>query len=254
MKLSAADRRALGLILGLLVVASAARWLERPRTLLLGEVPPLDVAALEEASRAARPAPRGSAGAAPRGPEPAGTAGGLPAVGPARGPAAAGAHSQAATDARIDPNTASVEELQRLPGIGAAMAQRIVAERETRRFASAAELQRVRGIGPAQAARLAELVALPPVAEPAAHAPATPGRAGGGGAAFGTGTGAVLDLNRATAAELQTVPGVGPVLAGRLIGRRDSLGRFRDWADVDAVPGVGPALLARLMERARISP
>jgi DNA uptake protein ComE-like DNA-binding protein len=36
------------------------------------------------------------------------------------------------------------------------------------------------------------------------------------------------------------------VLAGRILLRRDSLGGFRDWADVDAVPGVGPALLARL--------
>ena len=51
---------------------------------------------------------------------------------------------------RIDVNTASVEELQALPGITKARAEAIVAHRTAHGpFASAEELRRVRGIGPA---------------------------------------------------------------------------------------------------------
>lgn len=254
MRLSTEERRALGIILGLLILAAGGRWLERPRS-LLEDVPALDLAALEDRSRDAKPAARGAAGSRPgaRAEERAGSGG--------RGGAGAGA---AAADGRLDPNTASVAELQRLPGVGAAMAQRIVEERESGVFASAADLQRVRGIGPALAAKLAEHVTLPaeaaampavardpPTRQPAAAARSTPGAAGGGA----TGRPAApIDLNRAPAAELQAVPGIGPALAARLVARRDSLGGFRDWAQVDATRGIGPAVLARLQQLAVLRP
>ena len=48
---------------------------------------------------------------------------------------------------KIDLNTASVDELRRLPGIGAKRAEQIVALRDKRPFRRVTELRRVRGVG-----------------------------------------------------------------------------------------------------------
>jgi competence protein ComEA len=57
---------------------------------------------------------------------------------------------------------------------------------------------------------------------------------------------APLDINRASKVELLALPRVGPVLAGRILALRDSLGRFDDPEDLLAVKGVGERTLARL--------
>jgi competence ComEA-like helix-hairpin-helix protein len=53
-----------------------------------------------------------------------------------------------------------------------------------------------------------------------------------------------LDLNRASAAELSLLPGVGPTLAQRIIETREQRGPFAATAELEDVPGVGPATLA----------
>lgn len=68
-------------------------------------------------------------------------------------------------------------------------------------------------------------------------APAVPGADGAGG---------LVNLNTAAAADLETLPRVGPVLAGRIIEFRDQHGGFASVADLDAVPGIGPALMDAL--------
>lgn len=54
----------------------------------------------------------------------------------------------------VNINTASVAELTRLPGVGEAKAQAIVAQRERRTFRRVEEIMRVRGIGRATFRRL----------------------------------------------------------------------------------------------------
>ncbi len=60
-----------------------------------------------------------------------------------------------------------------------------------------------------------------------------------------------LSINHATALELQRLPGVGPVLAGRIVAERESGGRFGDPADLCRVKGIGPATSARLAPHLR---
>jgi competence protein ComEA len=60
-----------------------------------------------------------------------------------------------------------------------------------------------------------------------------------------------LDLNRATAAELDRLPGIGPVLARRILEQRARIGRFESVEELREVRGVGPRLLERLRPRVR---
>jgi competence protein ComEA len=58
--------------------------------------------------------------------------------------------------------------------------------------------------------------------------------------------GSPLDLNHATLSDLQRLPGVGPVIARRIVEARDALGRFGAVEDLAAVRGLGRAKLERL--------
>ena len=57
-----------------------------------------------------------------------------------------------------------------------------------------------------------------------------------------------LDLNRATAAELARLPGVGPGLAQRIVDERERRGRFDSAEALRQVMGVGPKKLAALRD------
>ena len=59
---------------------------------------------------------------------------------------------------RVRINSASAGELQQLPGIGPALAKRIVETRNSGRFTSADDLLRVPGIGKAKLAKLRDYV------------------------------------------------------------------------------------------------
>jgi competence protein ComEA len=65
---------------------------------------------------------------------------------------------------------------------------------------------------------------------------------------------APLDLNAATAEQLQQLPGVGPVTAQRIVDHRTAIGGFADVSQLLEVAGIGPARFADLEPRVRIGP
>lgn len=105
---------------------------------------------------------------------------------------------------------------------------------------------------------LADLVRLEPVAAPepaevAAAPPVAAGRAADVPPEEAPAR-APLDLNSATAAELDALPGIGPVLAARIVSHRNTHGPFGSADDLLAVQGIGPRLLERLASRVTARP
>lgn len=89
------------------------------------------------------------------------------------------------------------------------------------------------------------------------------GSAGGAGAGARTGTGAgaggsgvgagdKVNLNTATAAQLEELPGVGPVLAQRIIEWRTEHGRFAAVDELGEVSGIGEKIFAALQPKVTV--
>jgi competence ComEA-like helix-hairpin-helix protein len=184
---------------------------------------------------------------------------------------------------RVDVDRAPADELQRLPRVGPALARRIVEEREAHGpFGTLEALRRVTGIGPRLLNDLGPHVSFGGVA-PSAAAPSAAGSPGAVGivvplqlprrspdsaasrlvwvatsAPAAPGAAKVHacarppDLNHATVAELLCLPGVGPVLAARIVAERTAHGPFRDVADLARVKGVGAARIQRLRNNVTI--
>jgi len=125
----------------------------------------------------------------------------------------------------VDLNDAGPGALEAVPGIGHELAVAIVLDRQRRGpFYEVAELARVRGIGPGTVEQVAPLVTVGDVGPRPEPRP--------------------VDLNHATALELESLPGIGPVLASRIVVDRDEHGPFRGIDDLQRVKGVGPAIVA----------
>lgn len=143
----------------------------------------------------------------------------------------------------IDLNAASSEALEILPGVGPVRAAAIIAERERRggAFSRVEDLLDVSGVGSKTLERLAPHLAV----------------VGGGGArqhSAGAGSDAaapVVAINRANAEQLETLKGVGPVLAREIIAHRQRHGPIRSARDLMAVKGVGPKLIQNNAGRIR---
>ncbi len=75
-----------------------------------------------------------------------------------------------------------------------------------------------------------------------------PGRVQSGAATApqNQGAGGMVNINTATAEELQTLPKVGPVLAQAIISWREEYGGFTSVDELDQVSGIGPATLEAL--------
>lgn len=157
---------------------------------------------------------------------------------------------------KIDPNRASETELDRLPGIGPVTARAIVAAREEGTvFRAPEDLLAVRGIGEATLARIrARLDLSAPPAGRGAPRPAAPERPSRTRSGSGASPPAPLvDVNSASAEELERLPGIGPAIAARIVeARRERT--FSSVDDLERVRGIGPATVERLRPFATAGP
>jgi competence protein ComEA len=80
-----------------------------------------------------------------------------------------------------------------------------------------------------------------PGTDGATHAPEGPGGPGGG-------AGGRIDLNRASTAELETLPGIGPAKAAAIVRHREQHGPFREPGDLRAVSGIGEKTFQQLAD------
>ncbi|MEU1847345.1 helix-hairpin-helix domain-containing protein [Micromonospora sediminicola] len=99
-------------------------------------------------------------------------------------------------------------------------------------------------LNPARRVTDGELILVGVTAAPGQPAP---GPAAGGGPPAGPAAGPV-NLNTATLAQLDALPGVGPVLAQRILDHREQHGGFRSVSDLRQVEGIGDARYEQLKD------
>jgi competence protein ComEA len=148
---------------------------------------------------------------------------------------------------RVDLNRATRTELMAIPGVGPQLAEKIVAHREGQgKFTRVEDLTHVHGIGDATMNKLRPWVIVDPIdAEGATREPdrltRKPTTPAAGSKPLPV-TGRLINVNTASLDDLDTLPGIGPVLAQRIITEREK----RPFASVDElrrVSGVGPKKL-----------
>jgi competence protein ComEA len=157
---------------------------------------------------------------------------------------------------RVDLNRASRTELQNLPHVGPKLADNIVSHREANgQFNSVDELRSVYGVGNATFNKLYPWLAVDDdapddwerdvetlIRKPRGQtAPAAPKQKSN------KVTDKVININKATIAELETLPNIGKVMAQRIIEERTKK-PFTSVADLDRVSGIGPKRLEALKD------
>lgn len=162
-------------------------------------------------------------------------------------------HHPAAISRHVDLNTADRAELLQIPNVGPALADAILTHRRERgRFAAVDDLNAVHGIGDRTLEKLRPWVAVTAPDEPiptepvverlerkpaAPPAPVTSGKLRPGDLP--------LDVNAASEEELQRLPGVGPVMARKIVAAR-GVERFKAPDDLRRVKGIGPKTMEKL--------
>jgi competence protein ComEA len=156
----------------------------------------------------------------------------------------------------VNVDSASASELARLPRVGLRLAKTIIAYRQEHGpFGSLEGLDRAPGIGPGLLKTVAPHVRFSGAGAPWASGPVQREVSCDGIAAPPTrcppaqGAPAPLNLNTATATELDALPGIGPAKAAAILQYRREHGPFAAVDELAGVPGFGAGAVARLRDR-----
>lgn len=179
-------------------------------------------------------------------------AGGPPAgsgAGPATGPLPSGAGTTASGAGQLV--VVHVVGQVRKPGLarlppGSRVADAVAAAGGATARADLAALNLARPVTDGEQVYVPRPGEAPPVPPPGGDAPPGSGAASGGLGAQGGSSGGLVNLNTADLAALDSLPGVGPVLAQRILDWRAEHGRFSSVEELAEVSGIGDKLLTRL--------
>jgi competence ComEA-like helix-hairpin-helix protein len=132
--------------------------------------------------------------------------------------------------AKIDVNTATPSQLEELPGVTPTIAKEIL---KARPFKSVDELKKLKGVNSTMFAELAPHIT---IGDDPAKKSALP-------------AGKKIDLNTATADELELLPNIGPARAAAIIKARP----FATIEDVQKVNGISPTIFAELRPHLKVA-
>lgn len=190
--------------------------------------------------------------------------------------------SAAQTTTKVDVNSADLKTLETLPGVGPATAERIVSGRP---FNSLSDLEKVKGLSKAKVDELKDKVTFGPMApNQAAASPKSSqanhettsssnvgaASAGAGGTVTGSGSehtakgstsagsteklapGQQLNINTASATELEKLPGIGPTKAQAIVDYRTQNGNFKSIEDIEKVKGIKGGTFSKLKDYIKV--
>ncbi len=124
----------------------------------------------------------------------------------------------------LDINAVDSSQLDKLPGIGPVLALRILNYRDKiGGFDSVKELKKIYGLSPTSFQKLLPLLCVDSLdAKSRTKKKSLP-------------SSKKIDLNTASASQLEALPGIGPVLSKRILRYREAIGGFQDFTDLKKV-------------------
>jgi competence protein ComEA len=158
-------------------------------------------------------------------------------------------HIESGSGEPVNINTAGIERLKTLPGIGPAYAGRIIAyRRENGPFTKARDLLKIKGIGPVRLKKISPFITL---GDSAGEASGRDSLQSGSAKKAAISSKNIdeaqkINVNTADIHALERLPGIGPVYAGRIIKYRNGKGPFKTKEQLLEIRGIGPKRLAKI--------
>jgi competence protein ComEA len=147
---------------------------------------------------------------------------------------------------KIDINTADINTIIQLPGIGPSLASEIINYREKYGpFTSIEELDSIPGIGEKKLSRIKDFIDLP---EKNIEEPQTETALKESTSNKLKITQSKINLNTANNKELSAIPGIGPNIAELIIDYRTKNGQLTNIEELNNIPGIGEKRLAKIKE------